>query len=156
MEVITEKLGTKIDTTNLPFINSTGKAIAAVFPYAVWRQRNGKSEMFDTFSRLSAAMGPEWHMWRHIKPFVSTLLSEESGDSLNLATVLASPRFNLGSNNQEQHNTGTTEADVQPREGQYPEPGEALQGVDGRAVNDPDDEPPIASSSSIHPTPAHE
>ena len=156
MEVITKKLSTEIETPNLPFIDSTSKAIAAVFPYAVWRQRNGNSEMFDTFLRLSTAVGPEWRMWHHIEPFVSTLLPEESDDFLKLATVLASPRINFGPNNPERHNPGTTEADVQPGEGQYPEPGEALQGVDGRAVGDPDDEPPIASSSSIHSMLAHE
>ena len=49
--------------------------------------------MFDTFLRLASIADLRRHIWRHILPFVSTLLHEESEDSLKLAAVLTSPLF---------------------------------------------------------------
>ena len=91
--MIAQKLSTAIEASNLQFIYSRRKAIVAFSPYAVWQQREGNREMFDTFLRLATAAGLRRHMWRHIEPFVSTLLHEESEDSLKLAAVLTSPLF---------------------------------------------------------------
>ena len=77
----------------MQFIRRSRKAIAAVFPYAVWQQRKGKCKMFDTFLSLITATGPRRYMWRHVEPFISTLLHEESDNSLKLAAVLTSPLF---------------------------------------------------------------
>ena len=93
MEEITRKLNTAIEASDEQFICSKRKAVVAFFPYAVWQQREGNHEMSDIFLRLARAAGLRHYMWARIEPFVSTLLHEESDDSLKLAAVLASPHF---------------------------------------------------------------
>ena len=74
---------------------SKSKAITALLPYAVWRERGGQPEMFDTILCAIRASKIYWFMWCHVDQFVNTLLSEASPRAI----VLASPhilRYQLG------------------------------------------------------------
>ena len=48
----------------LPFC----KAIATLLPYAVWKERDGKREMFDTVLGAVKAAKPSGPIWKHIPP----------------------------------------------------------------------------------------
>ena len=74
---------------------SKSKAITALFPYAVWRERDGQPEMFDIILRAAKASRVLWFMWCHVDQFLSVLLSDASPRAI----VLASPhilRYQLG------------------------------------------------------------
>lgn len=54
------------------------KAITALFPYAIWRWKNGQREMLDVFFRIARAAGEETpcqpsagtgYLWHRAKPF---------------------------------------------------------------------------------------
>ena len=66
------------------------KAITALLPCAVWRERNGQPEMFDTVLHAIRASKTLRFMWSPANRFVSTLLSEASPRAI----VLASPHIN--------------------------------------------------------------
>ena len=66
---------------------SKNKAITALLPYAVWRERDGQPEMLDTILCATRASKIYWFMWCHVDQFVSMLLSEASPRAI----VLASP-----------------------------------------------------------------
>ena len=68
-------------------LRSKRKAIAALLPWAVWRERDGQPEMFDIILRATRASRTSMFMWHHVDQFTSTLLSEASPRAI----VLASP-----------------------------------------------------------------
>lgn len=70
-------------------LQSKRKAISALLPYAVWRERDGQPEMFNTILDAARASRPVLSMWHHTNQFVSTLLSEAS----LRAIVLVSPHI---------------------------------------------------------------
>ena len=68
-------------------------AITALLPYAVWQERDGQSEMFDTILHAARAsrMLP-YMVWYCVDQFFSTLFSEASPRAI----VLASPHIHWG------------------------------------------------------------
>ena len=70
-------------------LQSKRKAITALLPWAVWRERDGKPEMFDIILRATGASRMSPFMWCHVDQFTSTLLSEASPRAI----VLASPHI---------------------------------------------------------------
>ena len=66
-------------------LQSKCKAITAIFPYAVLRERNGQPEMFDTILRAFRVPRVSMIMWRHVNRSVSTLLSVGSPRAVVLA-----------------------------------------------------------------------
>ena len=74
-------------------ICSRHKAITAFFPYAARQGRSGEHEIFDIFLRTARASRKQGFMWHYIKPFVATLLDEESSASLKQSAILASPHL---------------------------------------------------------------
>ena len=79
--------------TNPKQIRSKRKAITTIFPYAVWRERDGQHDMFNLF--LNAARGShQWgFIWNRVEPLVAILLNENSHASLKLAAILTSPHL---------------------------------------------------------------
>ena len=69
-------------------LQSKRKAVSALLPYAVWRERDGQPEVFDTI--LYAARASKMYMftWSHVSRFVSTRLPNASPRAI----VLASPQ----------------------------------------------------------------
>jgi len=105
LTLVAEGLKAMAEAADGHSIQRKRKAITALFPYAVWRERDGQHELLDIIFHLFRAMvawarhkalGPllldgRMFMWCHIEPFVTTLLIEESPDSLKQAIILASP-----------------------------------------------------------------
>lgn len=82
-----------IEVADPDLIYSKRKAITALFPYAVRRERDGQSELFGMFLRIAAASRRWGFMWRRVRPLVTTLLEEENTVSQKRAAILASPHF---------------------------------------------------------------
>ena len=92
--LITQKLKTMINTGDSKQIYSKRKAITALFPYAVWKKRDGRRDTFDMFLHAVCASKDEWgFMWGRIKPFVVTLLGGDSHVSLKQDAILVSPHL---------------------------------------------------------------
>ena len=70
-------------------LRSKRKAITTLFPWAVWRERDGQPEMFNMILRATGASRTSTFMWHHVDQFTSTLLSEASPRAI----VLASPHI---------------------------------------------------------------
>ena len=70
-------------------LRSKRKAITALLPWAVWRERDGQPKMFDIIIRATRASRAPVFMWYHVDQFTSTLLSEASPRAI----VLASPHI---------------------------------------------------------------
>ena len=68
-------------------LQSKHKAITAFLPYAVWQERDGRSEILYAVLHAARASRMPRFMWFRVNLFVSTLLSEASPR----AAVLASP-----------------------------------------------------------------
>jgi len=81
------------EAADLDSIRSRRKALTALFPCAVWRERDGQHEMLEASLHVAKASDLMGYMWYHIEPFVSTLLHEDSHGSLKLAAILASPHL---------------------------------------------------------------
>ena len=65
------------------------KAITTLLPYAVWQERDGQPEMFNTILHAAGASKMSEFVWYHIIEFVSTLFSDASPR----AAILASPHL---------------------------------------------------------------
>ena len=89
--LITGKLETLADAHDQDALLRKRKAISALFPYAVWQERDKEYPIFDVFLRIAktAYSVPFW--WRHIEPFIKTLLGGTSRVSSNRALLLLSP-----------------------------------------------------------------
>ena len=59
-------------------IQSKRKAITALLPYAVWRERGGQPEMLDTVLHAARASRMSGFMWYHVDGSVSALLAGAS------------------------------------------------------------------------------
>jgi len=92
-EKLSKKLKTLVEATDLGQIRSEYKAITALFPYAVWQERDGKHEMLNAFLYVVGASKWFGFMWNHIGPLFPKLLDEESHISLKRASVLVSPHL---------------------------------------------------------------
>ena len=65
------------------------KAITTLLPYAVWQERDGRPEMFNTILLAARASKMPGFMWDHVTEFISTLFTEASPR----ATLLVSPHI---------------------------------------------------------------
>ena len=77
---------------------SKRKAITVLLPCAVWQERDGKPEMFDTILHVTRASRISMFMWDHVDQFVIRLLSEASPRTivLGLPHVLHTLQDQLG------------------------------------------------------------
>jgi len=93
LALISKELEALVRAADLDRISSKFKAITALFPYAVWQERNGQHEMLDLFLRTVRTSKKQKHrfMWKHIIPLIPTLLNEENDVSLKRAAILVSP-----------------------------------------------------------------
>ena len=67
-------------------LQSKRKAISALLPYAVWRERDGQPEMLDVILHAARASRMFRFMWCHVDQFVSTLFSEASPRAIALVS----------------------------------------------------------------------
>jgi len=70
-------------------LRSKCKAITALLPYAVWRERDGEPVMLNTFLRAAWASGVMYFTWHRIDRFAGPLLSGASPRAI----VLTSPHI---------------------------------------------------------------
>ena len=70
-------------------LQSKRKAISTLLPYAVWQERDGQPEMFDTILRAVRASRMSKFIWHHVDRSFSTLLSGASPRAI----VLGSPHI---------------------------------------------------------------
>ena len=78
-----------VEADDYQALRSKSKAIITLFPYAVWREKDGHPEMFDTIIHAARASRTPPHrdfMWHHVTKFVSTLFSEASPHAAILAS----------------------------------------------------------------------
>ena len=59
-------------------LQSKRKAITALLPYAIWQERDGQPEMFDTFIHVARTPKDWGFTWHHVGQYVSGLLHEAS------------------------------------------------------------------------------
>ena len=79
-------------------LQSKCAAITVLLPYAVWRERDGQPEMFDTNLHATRASGASGFTWHPIDQFLNTLLSQASPRAIVLASpyiVWIQPRDNI-------------------------------------------------------------
>lgn len=70
-------------------LRSKCKAVTALLPYAVWRERDGEPAILGTFLGAAWASGMMYFTWHRIDRFAGTLLSEASPRAI----VLVSPHI---------------------------------------------------------------
>ena len=85
--LITEKLEEMITADDLQPLRSGRKAITALFPYAVLRERDGQHEMLAIFLRAARASNFTGFVWHHVQPFVKTLLNKADPRTILLASL---------------------------------------------------------------------
>ena len=74
-------------------IHSRRKALTALFPYVILREKGEQDEMLDVLLCLARAWERSGLMWPHIEPFLSALLNEASPVSSKRAAILISPHI---------------------------------------------------------------
>ena len=79
------------------------KAITALFPYAVWQERDKQHAILDVFLHATKTSQSDEFLWHRVKPFVNTLFNGASDVSLKRAVMLVSPyvpwdKWNFGDN----------------------------------------------------------
>jgi len=91
--LITRKLGEMAEDldTRSTIIRSKRKALTALFPYAVFRVKEGEHEMFDVFLRVVRSSERSGLMWFYIEPLLSALLDEKTPVFSKWAAIMASP-----------------------------------------------------------------
>ena len=87
--LITQKLNTLADAGDCRPLQSKRKAITALLPYAMWQERDGRPEMFDTFLRAARASRERQLTWNRIKQAAITLIFEASPRAI----ILTSPHI---------------------------------------------------------------
>ena len=65
-----------VEFKNLFHIQSKRKAVTALFPYAVRRERDGEHRMIDAFLDAARTSGSTTHLWDVIRPFIPTLFDQ--------------------------------------------------------------------------------
>ena len=71
-------------------LESKQKAIAALFPYAVYLEKSGQGDMVDTILRVARASDSVF-LWHHVLTHITALFDESTPPSLNRAITLISP-----------------------------------------------------------------
>ena len=82
----TEKLKTVTEAEDHRSLRSKRKAITALLPYAILRERDGQPEMFDLIICATRASRTAKFIWCPIDQFVSTLLSKANPRVILLAS----------------------------------------------------------------------
>lgn len=83
-----------VDPSILPaMIRSKRKALTALFPHVVFREKEGLHEIFDALLHAARASGRSGLMWFYIEPFISALLDEKAPASSKRAAILISPHI---------------------------------------------------------------
>ena len=88
MELIIRKLGTLADPGALL---RKHKAISALFPYAVWQERDKEHPILDVIMHALKITRSFKFWWPHFEPFTKVLLDGTSHISSKRALMLASP-----------------------------------------------------------------
>ena len=79
------------------------KAITALFPHAVWQERDREYPIPDVFSHAVKTARPARFWWRHVRPPVSMLLGDTSRVSTNRALIPISPCMPRGNQDFREH-----------------------------------------------------
>ena len=74
--LITQKLNVMIKSEDWRLIRSKRKAVTALLPYAVRKERDGQPEMLDTFLQAAIASRDRDFTWRHIGQYASGIPHE--------------------------------------------------------------------------------
>ena len=90
--LITQKLKAMAEAEDHRPLRSKRLAITALLPYAVWQERDGQPETFDTIIRAARASRMWDLVWYRVSLFFSTLLSEASPRAI----MLTSPGVHWG------------------------------------------------------------
>jgi hypothetical protein len=90
---VTQELTTIAQVESPEQIWSKRKAITALFPYAVWRERDGEHGMVDAVLGAARTSSSAEFMWNAVGPFSATLFGRAGPDSLNRVITLASPHM---------------------------------------------------------------
>jgi hypothetical protein len=72
--LIAQKLKLIIEAEDHHLLRSKHRAITALLPFAVLQERDGQSEMLDTFLCAARASRTKWFTWHRIKQYASRLL----------------------------------------------------------------------------------
>jgi len=91
--LITNKLMALTDARDWDTLNRKSKAITALFPYAVWQERDEQYKILDALLRAARVLRPKRLMWYRVEPFLGTLLNDTSHISLKRTAMLVSPCF---------------------------------------------------------------
>ena len=75
-----------VEARNYNLLQSKYKAISALFPYAVWQERDGKPEVLDAFLSAARASKEREFTWRRAGGFSAMQLSEASPRAIILIT----------------------------------------------------------------------
>jgi hypothetical protein len=87
--LIIQKVKSMAEAEDPGELRSKRKVITTLLPYAVWQERDGQSEMLDTFLHAAGASRMLRFAWYRVKQFTNTLLLEAS----SRAIVLTSPHI---------------------------------------------------------------
>ena len=87
-ELITQKLGTILESVNRQSILSRQKAVGALFPYAIRLDQGKQQQMLDANGHVARVSGS---VWRHIKPCIVTWSRKSDALFLNRAVMLMLP-----------------------------------------------------------------
>jgi len=90
--LITQKLKRMAGSEDWRLIRSKRKAITALLPYAVRKERDGHSEMFDVFLRAAITSKDRGFTWHHIRQYASRIPHETSPRAI----VLVLPHIRWG------------------------------------------------------------
>ena len=85
-DLITQKLEAMVEAVDRCPLQSKGKAISALLPYAVWQERDGHPEMLDTILHAARASRMLEFMWGRVGQYAERLLSEASPRAVILAS----------------------------------------------------------------------
>ena len=75
-----------IETEDTKGLNSTCKAFATLLPYAIWQERDGRSEMLNTITRAARAARVCGFSWHRTEQFGIALLSGASPRAIAIAS----------------------------------------------------------------------
>ena len=92
LSLITQRLKIIVDVPEMDasLLESKQKAIAALFPYAVYLEKSGQGDMVDAILRVARASDSVLS-WRHVLTHITALFDESTHPSLNRAITFVSP-----------------------------------------------------------------
>ena len=91
--LITQEIETMVEGADPYLIQSKWKAIWTLFPYAVCLERGDQQGIVSTISRAAKVSKSVGFVWRHLDPYIATLIREPSSPSLNWVVVLVAPNI---------------------------------------------------------------